>query len=741
MPRVPFLALSGFIAFITFASLAIPISYSATPSPDDPIAKVRSRGGYAGLLSTAVKRGAVKVIVKVDASLPSEGDKAEAFRSVISGAQDQVLSELKASGKPPLRALKFATIPYMALTVDGPTLESLLSSASVTGIFEDKKARPKLDTSVPRIDANTLHRSQLTGTGIAVAILDTGVDKLHPFLKGSVVSEACYSTNDTSHKATSLCPKKADESTAAGSAMPYGGACPIEECGHGTNVAGIIAGRSGIAGSPGPGVAPGASIIAIQVFSRLESKEDCDDGEAPCVTSYDSDQIQGLERVYALRTTYTIGAVNMSLGGGQYASNCDDDPIKAIIDNLRAAGIATIIASGNEEYCGSTGAPACVSTAVSVGATDEDNTVADYSNSATFLTLLAPGSEITTAFPRQEGGGYETESGTSMAAPHVAGAWALLKQAKPAATVNEILAAFTSTGTEVTDTGKCPSVTKKLINVYQAYQALIGKATLIIGKSGKGSGAVSSSPSGINCGTQCSVVFANGAAITLTAVPASDSTFSGWTGGGCSGTGACNLSLTGKTQVTASFSGPCDYTINPGHKDFPSKGGNVTVNVRATGEDNCPAPGITVDDTWMSASLTSFRKNRGSVKIFTYYNDNPDPRTGTVTIGDEEFSVEQKETTCTMPSVSPMKETFAADEDSAKFTVNQKTDCAWTARVVPPADEWLTVTSGATGSGTGRVSFGVAENTTEDKRSGKIEVSLNLFPNKKRLFTVQQDAP
>jgi len=250
---------------------------------------------------------------------------------------------------------------------------------------------------------------------------------------------------------------------ASGSAMPYGGTCPGGECDHGTHVAGIVAGK-GVSYS---GVAKDASLIAIQVFSRFPAAS-C--GSAtPCVMAYTSDIISGLQRVYALRTTYNIAAVNMSLGGGQYFDQaaCDTDnvSIRAAIENLRSVNIASVISSGNSGYTDSMGAPGCISGAVSVGATWDAagstnncaghnlgasmvNQIACYSNSASFLNLLAPGSLIASSIPYAA---YSNYQGTSMAAPHVAGAWALLKQKKTTLTVTEGLNALTSTGVPVTD--------------------------------------------------------------------------------------------------------------------------------------------------------------------------------------------------------------------------------------------------------------------------------------------------
>src|SRR2546425_7474126 len=102
----------------------------------------------------------------------------------------------------------------------------------------------------------------------------------------------------------------------------------------------------------------------------------------------------------------------MSLGGGLFSSTCDDQPYKPFIDNLRAAGIATVVASGNNGAIDRLSAPACVSTAVSVGATTKDDQVADFSNVAPFLSLFAPGVSIISSFA---GGGFAIASGTSMA--------------------------------------------------------------------------------------------------------------------------------------------------------------------------------------------------------------------------------------------------------------------------------------------------------------------------------------
>ena len=307
----------------------------------------------------------------------------------------------------------------------------LINDPEVLEVVEDAAYSPAVLDSMPLIGAAGDGMAGYTGAGQTIAILDTGVDKDHPMLLGKVVSEACYSTSSTRYGVYSLCPDAATSSTAIDSARPCDSDLWGSGCDHGTHVAGIAAGDDGIHF----GAARDAQVIAIQVYSGFTASA-C--GGTPCVMAYTSDIIKGLERVQALRESYTIAAANLSLGGGSYTEPCDSDPTKPAIDSLRAAGVATVVASGNSGYVNALAAPACVSSAISVGATCDDggvycatqDAVADYSNSAEFLSLLAPGSLITSSVP---GGDYASWHGTSMAAPHVAGTWAVLKEAYPTA--------------------------------------------------------------------------------------------------------------------------------------------------------------------------------------------------------------------------------------------------------------------------------------------------------------------
>jgi hypothetical protein len=161
----------------------------------------------------------------------------------------------------------------------------------------------------------------------------------------------------------------------------------------------------------------------------------------------------------------------MSLGGGQFTSTCDGDPLKAAIDNLRSAGIATVISSGNDGFSNAVSAPGCISTAITVGATDDSDTVALFSNSSSVVDLFAPGVSIDSSVPTGTGPGgtnFDNFEGTSMAAPHVAGAWAIARQVSPTSTVTQVENALDETGKPVTDTLASPQITRDRIRVFSA---------------------------------------------------------------------------------------------------------------------------------------------------------------------------------------------------------------------------------------------------------------------------------
>jgi len=418
------------------------------------------------LIDKANREGPQRVIVGLDSGFVPEGRLAKAAaafqRRAISVNQTSLMGAL--AGLNVLERRRFKHIPFVVLEADAHALERLAVLPMVASLQEDRAEAPLMASSNEVIGSPDAWAAGYEGTGWTVAVLDTGVDKTHPFFatRSKVVSEACYSST-AQPQFSSLCPGGVGASTASGSGLN----CPldVEGCHHGTHVAGSVAGDDQI--GPNFGVARSSDIIAIQVFSRFDKGSCGPSANSPCALSYPSDQVAALERVYDLRDDFHIAAVNMSLGGSSYADEAECDANeglrKAAIDNLLSVGIATVVASGNSNSRTSVSTPACISSAVSVGATTDSDSIASFSNTADFLDLLAPGTSIDSSVP---GGSVSSSQGTSMATPHVAGAWAVLKQKSPAADVATILAALRDTGTSLDDQRSSGTVTDmRRINV------------------------------------------------------------------------------------------------------------------------------------------------------------------------------------------------------------------------------------------------------------------------------------
>ncbi len=305
-------------------------------------------------------------------------------------------------------------------------LRTLQADRIFTSIVEDQLNYPTLNSANALIGTPILHGAPGQGDGQVVVVIDTGVDSTHPFLSGRVVDGACFSSNDLTYGSTSLCAGAA--TTAFGIAA--GGNCQasIKGCDHGTHVAGIAAGVGGPSGLTG--LSPQARIVAIQVFSKFPHQPDpglpleCQ-SLGGCAYAFDSDILAGLDHVNTqISAQYPVSSVNMSLGGGKHTATCTASVFIPNIQALRAKNIATVISSGNNGYGVTTlppavGSPGCVADAITVGSTTDLDALSNFSNISTQIDILAPGSSIYSSVP---GGGYSNFSGTSMAAPIVAGA-------------------------------------------------------------------------------------------------------------------------------------------------------------------------------------------------------------------------------------------------------------------------------------------------------------------------------
>jgi subtilisin family serine protease len=273
------------------------------------------------------------------------------------------------------------------------------TASGIAHVWLDGVRKASLDKSVPQIGAPKAWAAGYDGKGVKIAVLDTGVDATHPDLKTQVIESKNFST----------------------------AADATDHFGHGTHVASIAAGTGAKSGGKYKGVAPGAKILSGKVLDDNGSGDD-------------SGILAGMEWAAA----QGADVVNLSLGG---QDTPEIDPLEAEVNKLSAEkGILFAIAAGNSGP-ESVGSPGSADAALTVGAVDDKDKLADFSSTgprtgdgAIKPDVTAPGVDITAAAAKgslidQEVGekppGYLTISGTSMATPHVAGAAAILKQQHP----------------------------------------------------------------------------------------------------------------------------------------------------------------------------------------------------------------------------------------------------------------------------------------------------------------------
>ena len=411
-------------------------------------------------------------------------DAERAQRDRIATAQQAVLTSLTSTDPaarlaPPSRFDQPSSSPFLFLEVQSATLASLNANPLVTAVHLAHQLTPLDRESNAVIGAPTAWARNQTGSGKSIAIIDTGVDSTHPWLQNHVVSEACFATNVAMSHAHCPLPGGgwANASSGPGTAVDcahnlstYAGTIPTNEaasirttCGHGTHVAGIAA---GVANSADDGVAKGASIVAVNVGSIKAFDLGCLISSITyCAGVAENDVIRALDWV---RDQATIGgnpnnitAVNLSIGFLSWIpSLCNITPLATPVQRLHNAGVAVVAGAGNDGFNG-TGAnmkvPACVSQTISVGGTSDaagsfgdagSYSAADQiyvrSSYDAGTDVFAPAVSISSASPY--GTKFEQRGGTSMAAPHVAGAIAVLRSAVPGLSVAGAEAALKQTG-------------------------------------------------------------------------------------------------------------------------------------------------------------------------------------------------------------------------------------------------------------------------------------------------------
>ncbi|MGK5443797.1 S8 family serine peptidase [Micromonospora sp. URMC 105] len=283
--------------------------------------------------------------------------------------------------------------------------------AGIDRVWLDGRVRADLEHSVPQIGAPAAWAAGRDGAGVEVAVLDTGIDANHPDLADRIV--------------------EAKDFSGTGSAQ--------DGHGHGTHVASTIAGSGAASDGLRKGVAPGARLLVGKVLDDFGR-------------GYESAIVAGME--WAARSGAKV--INMSLGG---SATDGTDPMSQALNDLTAeTGALFVVAAGNEGAANSVGSPGAATSALTVGAVDRDDKLADFSSRGPRIgdggikpEITAPGVGIVaaraagTSMGTAVGDRYTRANGTSMATPHVAGAAAILVQEHPDWTAGRLKDALVST--------------------------------------------------------------------------------------------------------------------------------------------------------------------------------------------------------------------------------------------------------------------------------------------------------
>jgi subtilisin family serine protease len=408
-----------FIACTLQARAALPISDASAQSQrlSPKVLNVARAQGHARVL----------VMLRDDAAALSR-PAAAARKIVVRRRVDALLARLPQRGHR-VRA-RFALVPAIALDADALTLQRLAANPDVLRIDLDAPGRAH---GAPDAASVLNHVSDLAnlgygGSGMKVAVIDSGIDTDHADLASRIIGQACFCSNSSG--VGGCCPNAQATQTGAGAAE--------DAAGHGTNVAGIIGGAGNIAPR---GALPQVQLVAVRVLDAFDSF---------CCSS---DIVKALDWVAANHPD--VDAVNMSLGtSALFAGDCDNATAYTMafataIANLRSLGAVVVASSGNEGSSATMAAPACVRDTVSVGATWDFNGGSQtflgctdasvqpgqptcFTNRSTTTDLYGAGAYVLSTGMN---GGTSNYGGTSQAAPMVAACAAALKQAAPQSSV------------------------------------------------------------------------------------------------------------------------------------------------------------------------------------------------------------------------------------------------------------------------------------------------------------------
>jgi len=388
-----------------------------------------------------------------DAGLPPTG---AARSAAIRAQQQRALEALPAASFQLGR--RYESVNGFAGRAQRAAIEALLRHEGTAFVYLDGTVHATLLQGAGLIGASAAHTDGVTGSGLRVAVLDSGIDTDHPDLADDLVAQQCFCDNHPSPN-RGCCPnRKATQANAE------------DDEGHGTSVSGVITSSR----AAGPGVAPDAEIVAVKVL---------DSGGSGAW----SDIAAGLDWVLTNRASLGIRVVNMSLGDGSEiddpaVSPCTGTNTANAIAALHGQGVSVFVSSGNDGHDGGIAFPACVAEAISVGGVYDaavgpvswcgnaqcttilctDNpTAADsfvcHSNSGDLLDILAPDWRTDTS---ALGGGTDGFGGTSASSPYAAAQAALLLQVDDTLTPEEIRSLLKTHGPSVSNPANGLSFTR-----------------------------------------------------------------------------------------------------------------------------------------------------------------------------------------------------------------------------------------------------------------------------------------
>lgn len=300
--------------------------------------------------------------------------------------------------------------------VSNEIVEKIRNLAYVKSVIPDYKISVNTDVSIPLINASEVWNyhdetgKSLTGEGVSIAVIDSGVDYNHPDFQGRYVKGYDFVNNDKD---------------------------PMDDCGHGTHCAGIALGSGKASGYQYVGVAPEAELYAYKVLDESGN-------------GYGSYLIAAMEQA----VDDGVDIISLSLGDNTDSAN-PDDPLSETADNAVNEGVIVVVAAGNNGTSGPINSPGCARKTICVGASDDYDTIASFSSRGPVVwgeeiiikpDIVAPGVSIRS---NAMGYGYTTMSGTSMATPHIAGVAALILQAHPDFTPEDVKKSLNETAVDI----------------------------------------------------------------------------------------------------------------------------------------------------------------------------------------------------------------------------------------------------------------------------------------------------